>query len=86
MISCKSSLLLPPLHPYTFKPLYLILMSAQNQLFLKLFVLYLVLFGVLTTAFDYLMGFDFDLRKSAPLFILVAAYLSYRRSRKMENL
>ncbi len=61
-------------------------MSTQNQLFLKLFVLYLVLFGVLTTAFDYLMGFDFDLRKSAPLFILVAAYLSYRRSRKMENL
>ncbi len=61
-------------------------MSEQNQLFLKLFVLYVVLFGVLTTVFDYMMGFDFDLKRSAPLFILVAAYLSFRRSRKMENL
>ncbi len=60
-------------------------MNEQNQLFLKLFILYLVLFGGLTLLFDYVMGFDFDLRKSALLFILVAAYLSFRRSRKMSN-
>ena len=58
-------------------------MSAQNQLFLKLFVVYLVLFGGLTLLFDYAMGNEFDLRKSAPLFLLVAAFLSWRRSRKM---
>jgi len=60
-------------------------MNEQNQLFLKLFILYLVLFGGLTLLFDYMMGFDFDLRKSAPLFVLVAAYLSFRRSRKMSE-
>lgn len=60
-------------------------MSEQNLLFLKLFVLYVVLFGGLTLAFDYMMGFDFDLQKSAPLFVVVAAYLSFRRSRKMEE-
>jgi len=58
-------------------------MNEQNRLFLKLFILYIVLFGGLTLLFDYAMGFDFDLRTSAPLFILVAAYLSFRRSRKM---
>ena len=60
-------------------------MNEQNQLFLKLFVLYIVLFGGLTLLFDYAMGLDFDLRTSAPLFILVAAYLSFRRSRKMST-
>lgn len=57
-------------------------MNAQNQLFLKLFILYVVLFGGLTLLFNYTMGFNFDL-KSTPLFMLVAAYLSFRRSRKM---
>ena len=61
------------------------IMSEQNQLFLKLLILYLVLFGGLTLLFDYAMGFNFDLRKSAPLFVLVAAYLSFRRSRKMSE-
>jgi len=44
-------------------------MSSRNQLFLKLFVVYLVLFGALTFLFDYAMGNEFDLRKSAPLFL-----------------
>ena len=52
-------------------------MSAQNQLFLKLFVVYLILFGGLTLLFDYVMGNEFDLSKSAPLFLLVAAFLNY---------
>lgn len=59
-------------------------MNEQNQLFLKLFILYIVLFGGLTLLFNYAMGFDFDL-KSASLFILVAAYLSFRRSRKINE-
>lgn len=57
-------------------------MNAQTQLFLKLFVLYLVLFGSMTLLFDYMMGNELNF-KSAPLFILVAAFLSWRRSRKM---
>ena len=60
-------------------------MSEQNQLFLKLFLLYIILFGGLTLLFDYIMGWGIDLRKSAPLFVLVAAYLSFRRSRKMSS-
>ena len=60
-------------------------MSEQNQMFLKLFFIYVILFGAMTFLFDKVVGFDFDVKKSVPLFLLVAAYLSFRRSRKMSN-
>ncbi|MEM1124665.1 MAG: hypothetical protein AAGJ18_29770 [Bacteroidota bacterium] len=58
-------------------------MGPQFQLFLKLFIVYLIVFGAMTFLFDYAMGNQFDLGKSALLFLLVAGYLSWRRSRKM---
>ena len=60
-------------------------MSQQNQLFLKLFGLYLLLFGGLTFLFNYLMGYGLDLKTSVPLFVLFAGYLSFRRSRNFSK-
>ena len=60
-------------------------MSEQNQLWLKLFLLYAVLFGAMTMGFNYLMGYTADFWRSAPLFLLVAGYLSFRRSRKLSQ-
>lgn len=58
-------------------------MNQQNRLFLQLFILYILLFGGLTILFDYLTGYELDLQTGIPLFLIVAAYLSFRRSRKM---
>ncbi|MEM6318893.1 MAG: hypothetical protein AAF960_14570 [Bacteroidota bacterium] len=59
-------------------------MSARNQLFLKLFVLYAVLFGGMTYFSNVAFNLSFDWQKSVPFFLVFAAYLSFRRSRKME--